>query len=847
MHIRLLTASLLAPFLAAQAPEHRLFDAPVLRAGATDEVELFGDVDGDGDVDLLACTPFGNTALKTSFRVLFNDGAGRFTAGASVPVPADTGTRMAFGDVTGDGLPDLVMSSIGSITGGTPALWLWRSTGAGTFAAPVQTTLPGNALSLHLGDADGNGVLDVLALHGSVSGSFQLSWFGDTSTGLAPLASLVLGFPSFDEIAVLRVDGDARTDVAMVEQAGLNWTVTFLQTTATSFTPSGTLSVGGGVGQDLVPGDWDQDGDDDLMLLTLTGPSQHSLKLLSNQGGGVFTAGTPQSLANLSISRLHPGDMDGDGDLDLFARGLSSSAFGSNYGVARIRNDGGVFSYSRFRTVPQTSLTAGAGLADLDGNGFLDFVDAKSVWFSRGDLVTPDLASTVALRDFDDDGDLDTVIAQELRRHDGAGAFATVPGFWPPSTNNEFYVDPIHVGDFDGDGATEVVAPWVRQIFTQQTFLGMRRLEANGDDQMIDQGSAAALPLRMNSGLVDDLDLDGDLDVLDNQGAWINDGTGLFAFTAVPLSGFRPTAKGDVDGDGDTDYLAVNVAGPTATAVLLRTQPLGFTVVVLSPAQGFNVEPQYAVLDDLDDDGDLDVACRERTASSQQRTLVFTNTAGVFTQTLLLPQQGRIAAGDVDLDGLTDLMVFEGLQANYLRRLPGPLNYAAPVVYAFGAAVDLTDLDQDGDLDIVGAALLGEAIPPAAAGLRRQYGTGGLGLEARRPLLSAVGPIRSGQPLSMRVRRSLGGSFGVLVFSAGSANVPNILPGLTAYVASIDAEFLLFLGGAPGAGGAGGADASFQLPPGTAGVTVYSQFVALDAASPSGLVHSNGVELRIGQ
>ncbi|MBX3464388.1 MAG: VCBS repeat-containing protein [Planctomycetes bacterium] len=833
-----------ASTLAAQTPGHRLFDAPVLRLDSNDEVELAGDVDGDGDIDLIAFTAVGQSAIKSSFRVFANDGAGRFTPGPPVAIPAVSGTWIALGDVDGDGLPDVLISSLTTAPSGA-GLWLFRGAGGGAFAAPTHTPLAGNVYRLFLGDADGNGQLDALAVHFSGLNDLHLVWLaGSAAPALVPLSTTVLNNFTLGDAAVLDADGDGSTDLALLEVVGGTWTLQVRRTTPTGLVPYGSLPLGGGLSMSLVPGRWDNDNDDDLLLAVTTGVAQSALTPLWNQGGGVFAAGAPQALTGMSIGRLFAGDLDGDGDSDLLARGSSSST----YSVARVHNQGGVFSWSRFRSIPQPTLTLGAGLADLDGDGVLDYADAKALWFGTGDVATADAPATVSLADWDGDGDLDSVQVQVLGRHDGALGFAATPGFWPALPANQFYVEPAHVADFDGDGAPEMVVPWVQQILTQQTFLGMRRLEANGDDQLVDRGFAAALPLRMNHGLVDDLDGDGDPDVLDNQGAWLNDGTGQFTFVPLALQGFRPIAKGDVDGDGDTDFLAVNTSGPTATAVLLRTAPLAFTVVVLAPAQGSTVELQSAVLVDLDDDGDLDVACRERTATSQTRTLVFANNGGVFTQVLQLPEHGRVAAGDLDGDGRTDLVVVASPLVHVFRRLPGVLAYAAPVAYAFSGPTGLADADQDGDLDLVGGrTLLNLAVPPSVAGSRRQYGVGGLGLDGRRPLLAAVGPIRTAQTLTMRANRALGGTVGALFFSTQPANVPDVLPGVTAYIASIDVDFVLLLGGAAGQPGVGAADTNLPLPPGMAGTTLYAQCVVLDVAAPGWLVHSNGVELLIGQ
>ncbi|QHT57758.1 S8 family serine peptidase [Cellulomonas sp. H30R-01] len=164
-----------------------------------------GDVDGDGDVDLVA-------GDDTSARVLVNDGAARFTAGAGVT--GSLGVRLALGDVDGDGRLDAV---------GTHAVSLQRPDG--TFAAPLTLAEPGT-LWLHgveVADVTGDGRVEILrtrsdppaVLVSSVTG-------GAVQTREVP----AVGGPGPKAIATADVDGDGRTDVLTSSSGGL---LTFLQ------------------------------------------------------------------------------------------------------------------------------------------------------------------------------------------------------------------------------------------------------------------------------------------------------------------------------------------------------------------------------------------------------------------------------------------------------------------------------------------------------------------------------------------------------------------------------------------------------------------------------------------
>lgn len=829
-----------------QAP-HRLFDAPVLRTDSIDETELFGDVDNDGDVDLLVFASPSQNAIKSSFRVGFNDGTGRFTFGAPNAIPADSGTRIAYGDFNGDGFGDVIASSLTTAPSGA-GLWLFRGAAGGTFSAPVHTSLPGNVLSLHTGDANADSIDDALAVHAGAGISITASWLWGVSGALQPLHSTVFPTLSFGAAATLDIDGDTDDDVAIVEVVGASHVLRLHRTTPTGLVLATSLPLATAFTHQIVPADLDGDGDTDILDWHTTAIAQVQMTTISNGGAAGFFVGPSSQLSGVSIGQVFAGDLDGDGDADLVARGVSSSTGGS-YSVGIVRNDAGALVWSRLRSVPQSTLGVGAGLADLDADGALDFVDSRSLWFGSGEAATELTNYTVAAFDFDGDGDLDRVERPNLFRNDGSGTFVAQP-VWPAApAPNQSYSDPLVIADFDGNGLQEAIVPLFQSSFPTQVFVGMRRFEANADLQFVDLGPAAAGTARMSAGgLVVDLDGNGSLDVFDAQGAWLNSGAGFFTLSPLALGGFRPVAQGDVDGDGDMDFLAISAAGAPSTAMLMRTSFQGFTVVTLAPVGHNVIETQSAVLADLDGDGDLDVACRDRAGLNLLRTRVFSNTGGVFTFALDLPEAGTLLAADFDGDGRTDLLGQEATRLWLRPRLASGLAYGPAVFYALRASSAAADFDQDGDIDLLGSTVHRNVrIDGNEAGLRRQYGNGGPGSGGRRPLLSAIGPIRTAQPMTMRMRDAQGGTFAALFFSLGQANWPNYLPGLTGYLASIDAEFSFMLGGSVGQAGRGSLDVPLTLPPGTAGVTIYAQFVVLDAAAPSGLAHSNGVELRIGQ
>ncbi len=276
--------------------------------------------------------------------------------------------------------------------------------------------------------------------------------------------------------------------------------------------PVASVPAGRGTPLDAVFGDADGDGDLDLFVLSrqdFDHPAEtpDPLTLYLNQGGlqggrqGVFLEGfsfptTPPTVPHTSSGSLAVGDLDGDGDLDVFL--------------------------------------CGAGIQNRV------FVNDGSAGFSEALAALPaevDDSFDVAMGDFDADGDLDLFVANNLftdttghnlleNRTTVAGlpafvdASSDLPGSFGPVTSVRIAAD---AGDFDGDGDLDILC-------------GIHEL-----------------PGMMGP-------TDGESVLLVNQGGAQGGTTGLFAVDTTFLPGkfiVADVALEDIDRDGDLDlYLA---------------------------------------------------------------------------------------------------------------------------------------------------------------------------------------------------------------------------------------------------------------------------------------------------
>lgn len=331
-------------------------------------------------------------------------------------------------------------------------------------------------------------------------------------------------------------------------------------------------------------GDIDGDGDIDLFMSGIT--PQRQAKLYLNDGAGNFSEITsPFPVASESQAILK--DLDGDGDLDMFysGSGLSDQIFTNVY----LNNGAGGYTQIANPALPR--FVQGAAIADVDNDGDQDIVvstqtstgalladvyknNGSAVFSPQGSSIFTAARGAVQFIDFDSDGDPDVIIS-------GREANS--------SSSTKLYRN-------DGSGAFALNA--------ESTFAAI-----SGQD--ID---------------VADADNDGDLDVLLNGSArnvlYVNNGAGIF--TEI-LTSLEQTSEGenqfaDLDNDGDQDLLITGVVGgPAFTAVYENKGGNVFAQAVALPV-GFL---STCSIEDFTGDGLRDVVIQ----GFEGRTNVYWNTS----------------------------------------------------------------------------------------------------------------------------------------------------------------------------------------------------------------------------
>ena len=319
-----------------------------------------GDLDGDGDLDAFV----GNAANKPN-RVWFNRGRGRFEDSGQELGSATT-YSVELADLDRDGDLDALAPNYYSPTR------IWINDGSGRFDTG-QECVAENCRHVAVGDLDGDGDLDLFFARVSFP---NLVWFNN-GEGQFSDSDQRLGAARSSHTSLADVDNDGDLDAFVSNRAD---DTLWLNDGKGHFIPSEQqLSTNRGQATELV--DFDSDGDVDALVANYEG----AIKLWLNDGHGRFTLDVDSGAPN-GWTSVRAADFDGDGDLDIVAAGDNIKGYGVQCAVWK--NDAKVRLFSAPANFGPL-FTRMCAPGDLDGDGDLDLFQANArgrpnrVWLNR--------------------------------------------------------------------------------------------------------------------------------------------------------------------------------------------------------------------------------------------------------------------------------------------------------------------------------------------------------------------------------------------------------------------------------------------------------------------------------
>lgn len=309
------------------------------------------------------------------------------------------------GDVDGDGDIDALISMEDQNS------TLWLNEGKAKYLQSNQIFPKSTCVTL--GDLNGDKSLDVFFTRGLINEV----WLNVGDGTFSKIDQKLLSSES-ESLALGDLDGDGDLDAFVVNWDGKPDQV-FFNDGKGNFTDDGQ-KLGDQSGTDVALGDVDQDGDLDALVANNGEEKTNEPAIWLNDGHGEFSQSS-QEFGFSEASAVALGDLDGDGDLDVYI--ANSSHNNANPVDTLWLNDGkGVFTNSDQKLGNAYALSVEFG--DLDADGDLDaFVgnwrSSPHIWLNDGEgnlldskiVLSSASNAGVAISDFDGDGDLDMFVA----------------------------------------------------------------------------------------------------------------------------------------------------------------------------------------------------------------------------------------------------------------------------------------------------------------------------------------------------------------------------------------------------------------------------------------------------
>ncbi len=598
-----------------------IFPSPMLRFNATQMEEVaLGDLDGDGDLDMVVTLSRGTTVTNASFDrnhvgIRLNNGDGTFGDTVEVDIGGAQARRpvaVQVRDINKDSRLDILTANT---TSNTVSVLLGE--GTGKFGAPATFKVGAFPSDLVVADFNNDGNLDWAAS----SSNFGVNVFlGDGKAGFTERTTIInvnsvaeIGAADFngDRIADLVIsgssnsrDGSAPIRVFLGDGTGLFGNAAF----TSELLHSANFALG----------DIDRDGDNDIVSSTDGSP-------ITGVGGG-FVEFINDGAANFTRratgiapfwNQIELADINQDTFIDVVATRGDGTLF------IRPGNGDGTFGPFLQQLIGDTP--EGLALGDIDGNGI---VDAVTTHGSNGAVVvlqgqrsrffyTNTYSASgpspvqIVLADMNRDGTPDLVSANLRSSAQAISVALNIGGKFGQPFHQSLPREgrAVAVGDFNGDKMLDVANV---SGFNAEVHISL----GNGDGTLDPEVS-----LKLPSGArgidlaIADLNRDGKLDIAvvtsANVAIFLGNGDGTFldpvpiTLTTNELEGGGFVSATDIDGDKDTDLLVANNNGNFR--VLKNNGDGTFaTPVVVTVASARS----RLTTGDIDGDGDADVVVR---------------------------------------------------------------------------------------------------------------------------------------------------------------------------------------------------------------------------------------------
>jgi FG-GAP-like repeat/IPT/TIG domain/Secretion system C-terminal sorting domain len=628
------------------------------------------DIDMDGKPDVVSVNNASN-----SFSVLRNTSTvGSINFATKVDVTTGTGPiGVAIGDLDGDGKPDIAITNY---TANTITAYRNLSTAGNiSFSSAYTFTLNTNPMGIAIGDVDGDGKLDMMAVNRS---NDNVSVFRNTSTiGIITMAAKVdfATGTSPISIALADVNGDGKLDIATANN-GSN-TVSILRNTGSSgtlgfdtkvdFSKSSVNNV-----NKLAFGDIDGDCKPDMAVTYQTNGNYVAVYKNTSSGSTInFATAIDLNATSGGGSGIAIADIDGDAKPD-----VACINNGTNYYISLFRN---IYPTPSITTVSPLQAKPGDAVT-LTGSNFGGSIANNKVFFGgvQATLTAATATSITATLPLGASYNNVSVLNAATNLF-GYSNSQHSPTFTPAKST-------VDGGDFDVALNTSI--PY------QIQDIAATDLDGDGMNDIITANSGSAnISVYRNTGSSGNISLATRAD---------------FNAGSSPIS----IATGDFDMDGKPDIVVANYASSTIS-VFKNNSTLGSISLSAKTDYTTGAQPYSVTVADIDADGRPDMLVANYNTNTFS---VFRNTSTVGSISFAAKvdyntstnNPTTIATGDIDGDGKRDIIVGHGGYVSVFINYSTPSNDIAIAYTGVSTNLGVTvtgiavgDIDGDGKADVM--------------------------------------------------------------------------------------------------------------------------------------------------
>ena len=645
------------------------------------------DIDGDGMLDLVvACGAApGNIYI---YRNTSTPGSISYAAATAVAFTTNANLT-AIADIDGDGQPDIVATSLTTVK-------VFRNTssvGSISFTGLIPTlSAPANISGLTLGDIDGDGKADILV---STATTTVSAWRNISTTGTASFtARQDFTTPgNATDVAIADIDGDGKMDILATSDVpdlsvfkGTSVSGTIIMGARTDFAT-------GGNDQYFTIGDFDGDGKPDAAVSSITSGNVGVFRNTSTVGTVSF-ASRADFTANSGASDLIAVDIDGDGLTDIVVTDQSASKFSVLLNSPLTPNTGTATVCPGLTTTLSNSYGSGTWTS---GN------TAVATVVSGTGVVTGVLSGTANIT-YTTTGTLQTVVTVvTVTAAPTVTAISATVGFPASSvtiTGTNF--NTTTTNDIVWFGATRATV----NTATATSLSVSVPLGATFGPVTVETNTCGLLAAS-TSNYLQDYNNSGNIAATVNLDPKVDFSGGSNSDEGVLI--------GDIDGDGKPDiiisnnlsttiFVYRNISSTGSISAGSFASPVSFTT-------GSN--PAQIAIGDIDGDGKPDLAVTN-IGSAFVSVFLNTSTPGSISFNSQVPisvstiQSYGIAIRDIDGDGKADLIVgnYSTNNLSVFRNIsiPGTISFSSASIFTVAGAsrgLTLGDLDGDGKPDII--------------------------------------------------------------------------------------------------------------------------------------------------